>query len=654
MSTSPRLRLVYLEDDESAFDLVRSLLNAEGFDCELVHVDHEEDYRAALHPEAPDAILSDFNLPTIDGMTALEIRHQLCPATPFIFVSGALGEAAAIDLLKAGVTDFVLKDALPRLIPSIRRCLAEAREHRERIRAEASLRESEARFRRLAENAPDVLFRYRLDTDPPCCEFISPAVERITGYRPAEFYADTRLPLQFVHPDDRPIIQSLIERRRIPEGAAELRWIARDGRVIVTDQRFVPVYSRDGQLTAFEGIARDVTAVKQEAERRRSLETQLFQVQKMESIGTLAGGIAHDFNNILTGILGFTELAEMALPESSPAQSSLAEIKRAGLRAKDLVGQILTFSRQREIQQVPLDLSRAAAEAIKFLRASTPATIQIERRLTRGTIRADPTQIHQIILNLCTNAVHAMRERPGILTIGVKPVEVDDALAATMVKFTPGRYLCLSIADTGHGMDESTLARVFDPFFTTKKPGEGTGLGLPVVQGIVQAHGGGISVESKPGVGSTFRVYFPVCSEEAVPAAAAAPVEAGRGEHILVIDDEASLGVFTGVRLEQHNYRVLVYDDPRQALAVLRANPRKFDGIVTDLTMPQLTGSDLIRDLRNQGIHLPAVIVTGNRAALPLDWINATLHLVVVDKPFSGDDIARALKKVLPAKPALP
>ena len=652
MHTSPRLRLVYLEDDESAFDLVRSLLGAEGFECDLIHVDDEASYREALQPDPPDAILSDFNLPTIDGMTALEIRQALCPTAPFIFVSGALGEAAAIDLLKAGVTDFVLKDALPRLVPSIRRSLAEAQANRERIRAEASLRESEARFRRLAENAPDVLFRYRLDSHPARCEFISPAVERITGYRPAEFYADTRLPLRIVHPDDRVVIESLIERRQIPEGAAELRWISRDGRVLVTDQRFVPVYGQEGNLIAFEGIARDVTGVKQEAERRRSLETQLFQVQKMESIGTLAGGIAHDFNNILTGILGFTELAELALPESSPAHSSLVEIKRAGLRAKDLVGQILTFSRQREIKQVPIDLSRATAEAVKFLRASTPTTIQIERRLTRGTIRADPTQIHQIILNLCTNAIHAMRAGPGTLTIGVSPVTVDEALASTMARLLPGPYLCLSVSDTGHGMDETTLARVFDPFFTTKKPGEGTGLGLPVVQGIVQAHGGGISVESKPGVGSTFRVYLPVCVEDEERTAAIIPVEPGNGEHILVIDDEASLGVFTGVRLEQHNYRVLVYDDPRQALAVLRANPRKFDALVTDLTMPQLTGMDLLRQVHAEGIRLPAVIVTGNRAALPTEWLGATEQVQVIDKPFSGDEIARALSSVLATRRA--
>jgi PAS domain S-box-containing protein len=284
----------------------------------LVHVCAEEDYRAALTPVAPDAILSDYNLPMFDGLTALEVRRTLCPDTPFIFVSGALGEAMAIDLLKSGVTDFVFKDALPRLAPTIRRCLAEAKEHQELVQAEVSLRESEARFRRLAENAPDIIFRYRLSETGLNCDYISSAVERISGYRPEDFYTSRRMVIRIAHPDDQSILLEMLATRKIPEEMKEIRWIARDGRTVITEQRFVPVHSETGELIAIEGIARDVTSVKQEAARRHSLEAQLFQAQKMESIGTLAGGIAHDFNNILTGILGFTEIAAHSLKPNDP------------------------------------------------------------------------------------------------------------------------------------------------------------------------------------------------------------------------------------------------------------------------------------------------------------------------------------------------
>ena len=514
--------------------------------------------------------------------------------------------------------------------------------------AEEALRESEARFRRLTENAPDVIFRYRLDTTPGRCEFISAAVERIIGYRPDEFYADSYLPLKIVHPDDRAGLADLIERRVLPPSVAQIRWLARDGRVVVTDQRFVPVLSAQGKLIALEGIARDVTEVMAEAERRRTLELQLIQAQKMESIGSLAGGIAHDFNNILTGILGFTELAQIELGGGTRAKNSLDEVRKAGLRAKDLVAQILTFSRQQEARQTPLDLSRVVAEALKFLRSSTPATIAIERQLYSCTIAGDPTQIHQVVLNLCTNAVHAMRGRSGTLEVGVERVVVDEALAAAVPKIGPGPHARLTVTDTGHGMDEQTLNRIFDPFFTTKPVGEGTGLGLSVVQGIVATHRGGITVESAAGRGTTFRLYFPICNRTEAESASQAPVMRGQGQTILVVDDENSVATFAGVRLQQLNYRPMIFNDPRRALTAVQNAPARFAAIVTDLTMPGMTGLELLHDARRFSANLPAVIITGNRAGLPSNGDLAGCS--VLDKPFSGDDLGRALHALL-AKP---
>jgi CheY-like chemotaxis protein len=315
------------------------------------------------------------------------------------------------------------------------------------------------------------------------------------------------------------------------------------------------------------------------------------------------------------------------------------------------VAQILTFSRQKETSQVTINLARAVGEALKFLRASTPATIKIERRLTPGNVLADPTQIHQVVLNLCTNAIHAMRGGVGTLTVNVAPVVIDEVLAATMPKVVPGDFLCLTVTDSGHGMDEPTLRRVFDPFFTTKQPGEGTGLGLAVVQGIVATHGGGIAVESKAGVGSIFRVYFPASARAEVATIAVPPPKPGRGEHVLVVDDEASVGSFTGVSLEQHNYRVIVFDDPRRALAAVRTNPYSFEALITDHTMPGITGIDLIREVRAAGANIPAVVMTGNSGALSAEKLGALERVVLLEKPFSGEDIARSLRALLDRTP---
>ena len=763
------LRIVHLEDDLGAFELVRAMLQADGIEATIEHVDEPAAYRRALAPQPPDLILSDFNLPGIDGLAALAIKRELCPGIPFIFVSGALGEETAVESLRNGATDFVLKGSLARLASSVRRALTEAREHRERLRAEQSLRASEERFRRLTANAPDAIFRYRLEPDPGY-DYISPAVEQIVGYRPEEFYADPELAGRLVPPGDRDELRAIVRSRVVPLGIREIRWLTRDGRTIVTEQRFVPVRNELGQLVAVEGIARDindrkrseeqihllseaieqspvgvfvadaqnrvvfanarllamsgyahdellnqdpalfvspdnapelcaemrriissghtwqgdfvcrrkngqdytvrasiapifdrdgrvrnylsihedVTAARVEQDRRRQLEAQLFQAQKLETIGTLAGGIAHDFNNILTGILGFTEIAALSIAEDHPAHNDLAEVRKAGMRAKDLVAQILTFSRQKNTQQIPLDLSAAADEALKLVRASTPATIEIERDLAPGRVRADPTAIHQIVLNLCTNAVHAMRGKVGRLTVRITPFVNNEQLADTTPKLKPGNFLCLSIADTGHGMDEATLKRLFEPFFTTKKLGEGTGLGLALVRGIVNAHNGALRVTSRVGVGTTFDILLPVCAETEPQPETTTTITPGNGETVAVIDDEKSVATFVGARLDQLKYRSMVFNDAREALATLRAEPRRFDLVVTDLTMPHLTGHDLIHSLRSAGITTPVVLMSGFcNEGLTEDGIGELGRTILLTKPFNGDDLARAVRQAL-------
>ncbi len=382
-------------------------------------------------------------------------------------------------------------------------------------------------------------------------------------------------------------------------------------------------------------------------ERRRRLEAQLQQSQKLESLGTLAGGIAHDFNNLLTSILGYCELAGISAGDNAGLKADLKEIRTAGLRARDLVAQILTFSRQHNVTLVPIDLSAPVGEALKLVRASTPATIEIVARLTSGTVKADATQIHQVVVNLCSNAAHAMRNRPGRLEISLDRVEVAPSLAGEVPHLQPGPAMRLTIADTGSGMDAALLERIFDPFFTTKPPGEGTGLGLAIVQGIVRGHQGALRVHSVPGSGTTFELYFPVTTASTVVPPPTDAVPHGQGEQILVVDDERSVVGFVEQRLTQLGYRPAIFSDSRSALAAAVAEPRRFHAIVTDLTMPGLTGEELIRQCRAAGADLPAVIITGYGTDTLRSSLNSLPRCKLLPKPFHSDDLVRALASLL-------
>jgi signal transduction histidine kinase/CheY-like chemotaxis protein len=382
-------------------------------------------------------------------------------------------------------------------------------------------------------------------------------------------------------------------------------------------------------------------------ERRRRLEAQLLQAQKLESLGTLAGGIAHDFNNLLTSILGNCELAIMTAGDDPSVGAELRQIMAAGGRARDLVAQILTFSRQRNIALSPINLARPVADAIKLIRASTPATVEISSHLSDGNVQADSTQIHQIVINLCHNAVQAMSGHAGRIEVTLKRIEITETFAAELPGLAPGAAMHLSVSDTGCGMNAGTLERVFDPFFTTKAPGEGTGLGLSIVQGIVHGHKGVVRVSSQPGQGTTFDLYFPVTTDEVVTLPVAGKVPLGRQEKIMVVDDEPSVASYVARQLERLGYSPTVFTDPHAALAEVISAPQRFQAIVTDLTMPKLSGVELVERCRAAGATMPVTIITGYGT----DELQATLQTFtrcnVLSKPFDGDDLARVVHRML-------
>jgi PAS domain S-box-containing protein len=421
----------------------------------------------------------------------------------------------------------------------------------------------------------------------------------------------------------------------------------KDGHLVHVRTTISPMRGPDGKLRYYLVLKEDISASLAEQDRRRRLEAQLFQAQKLESIGTLAGGIAHDFNNILTAILGFCELARLEAAPGEAIQKDLDEIRTAGMRAKELVAQILTFSRQGTAKLVPLDLAQAVTDALRLVRASTPATVEFVTSLEGGTVRADSTQVQQIVLNLCTNSVHAMNGRSGRITLSVKSVRVSEALAAEIPDLTVGEFMLLAVSDNGTGMDQATLDRVFDPFFTTKKQGEGTGLGLAIVQGIVASHRGALRVKSTVGEGTTFEIYFPETRENCITLEPDQPAPRGNGEEILVVDDEPVVADFVASRLKQLGYRPLPFRDPLAALAAVSEAPTRFHAIITDLTMPQLTGADLVRKIRAFGLSMPAVVVTGYSPDATRTELSALSRCVVVQKPFSGDEVALALAQVL-------
>ena len=385
---------------------------------------------------------------------------------------------------------------------------------------------------------------------------------------------------------------------------------------------------------------------------QRLLEQQLMHAQKMETIGTLAGGIAHDFNNILSAIMGYTDLALMRTPENTPLQEDLRQVRKAADRAADLVRQILTFSRRQQTESHPLQVSLVVKEALKLLRASIPTTIDIRQEVTtQATVLADPTQIHQLIMNLCTNAFHAMGDRGGILGVSLTEVALSQSpITANKIALSPGRYVRLMVSDTGNGMDTETMAKIFEPYFTTKEKGKGTGLGLAVVHGIVENHHGGIEVTSEPRQGTTFTVYLPMANQEAAMAAPPAPVPSHRsqaGERVAVVDDESTIRELIGQFLLDAGYRVDIFVNGMDAWQTISRTPKAWDLLITDQTMPGMTGEQLAAMLLAVRPEMPIILCSGNNELLDNDQTRKMGISACLLKPIGRDGLLDLVGKTM-------
>ena len=756
------LKILFAEDNPVDAELVLRQLRRDGFDFEVNRVESEVAFVAGLD-EGVDLILSDYDLGEFNGLRALEIVRASGLTVPFILISGTIGEDIAVEAIKLGASDYLLKDRLVRLGTAVTQAIMEGRLRRERREAESALAMSESRYRLLVEQASDGIFtvshdglysdvnvralemmqyqreeflrlklgdliavedrprleaeisrlrlgetrvsefrmrrkdgtwfdaeisaralpdghllgimrdlserrrseqalrdseeRFRqiaenihevfwmIDPEQHRMLYVSPAYETIWGRSCESLMARPSDWLKAIHPDDRDRVAEAAASRQLSGEYHEIYRVVRpDGSIRWVRDRAFPIHDAEGKVYRVVGTAEDITE-------HRKLEDQFLQAQKMEAIGTLAGGIAHDFNNILAAITGYTELMQMQIKNQPEVKGYLNALLQASSRATSLVRQILAFSRQGEHARTPVDLSRVVAEPLGLLRATIPATIAFDVSLPEGLppVLADETHIHQVVMNLGTNAAHAMKDRPGTLGVKVELREVTANFAKTTSRLRPGPHLVLTVSDTGTGMTPELMERMFEPFFTTKAPGEGTGLGLAVVHGVMQTHEGEVTVKSTPGRGTTFQLYFPV---HAIPVSAqpAEPVGApprGRGERILFVDDEAPIMLVGRLMLEGLGYQVEGGTDALEMLERFKEAPDAFDLVITDLTMPGITGLELSRRLLQIRPDICIILTTGYNASLTLERVRQLGIRELIMKPLSMFSLATALRRAL-------
>ena len=505
-------------------------------------------------------------------------------------------------------------------------------------KAEKSLRESEVKYRSMMESFVDPLYIGSLDLD---IQYLNPAMLKRIGRD-----ATGEKCYKALHGQPKQC-EWCPSEMSVGGGKTEItvRSPLDERHYRITS---MPIENPDG-TTSRMGVFRDVTDYLQAVSDKERAQAQLLQAQKMEAIGTLAGGIAHDFNNVLGIILGNLELAAFDIPEWSPASNSLGKVRKACFRARDMVQQILAFSRQAEKDMKPLRLGHLVLESVKMLRATIPTTIDIreESSTNEDFVLADPTRLNQVLVNLCTNAAHAMREKGGALSISLTNRDVPDETETIPPGLSPGPYVVLTVSDTGHGMSPEIMERIFEPYYTTKEPGEGTGMGMAMVDGIVRDHGGAVLVRSSPGKGSVFEVFLPMYDAEPEPEEEEPqPLPLGT-EKILFIDDEEGLAEIGSKMLEQLHYEVTKQTNCLEALALFQQAPDRFDLVITDMTMPHMTGADLALEFMRLRPDVPIILCTGFSEMISREKAEKMGIRAFVTKPLGLRLLAETVRNIL-------
>ena len=640
---SKPLRALVVEDTDRDFELLMRELRKGGYEVTHQRVQTAAAMRAALaDPNGWDVVLSDYTLPDFDAPRALATLEESGLDIPFIIISGTIGEEIAVSALQAGASDFLAKGKMARLIPAIERELRECHVRAARRRAEAALRESEARYRRIIETTNEGL--WMIDGENRIT-FANRRMGALLGCAPGELLGRTAF--DFVLPESRPALARSLESPRLgqPAGQIEVRLLGEGGAAPWVLLDSTPLLEDDDRDAGILVMVMDIS-------QRRLLEEQLRQAQKIEAIGSLAGGIAHDFNNLLSVILSYTSLVIDGLTPGDPIRADLEEVAKAGDRARELTRQLMAFSRKQLIEPRALDLNPLLLGMERMLHRLLGESFELSLRTEQvlGTVYTDRSQMEQIVMNLVVNARDAM-PNGGRVTIETRNVDLDEGYASAPHEVTPGPYVLLAVTDTGVGMDVATQARIFEPFFTTKEPGKGTGLGLSTVFGIVKQSGGHVWVDSEPGKGTTFKIYLPRTDGPAAPVGPAppAPVTLRGTETVLLVEDEEQVRIAARVILRRQGYDVLEAHNGGEGFLICERHQGKIHLLVTDVVMPHMSGKELAERLAAMRPEMKVLFLSGYTE-------NAIVHhgvlgsgVAFLAKPITPDALARKVRTILDA-----
>jgi two-component system, cell cycle sensor histidine kinase and response regulator CckA len=633
------LRLLHVEHESADLELCHRALQKSGLAFEVETATTPEELAQKLRDHPFDVVLSDYRLPGWTGMEALARIKESGHDLPVILVTGTLGEELAVQCIREGITDYVLKDQLARLPVAIQRAQEEKQSREAERRAVKALRDSEARYRGLVENATYGIYWVTLAGE---LLDANPALVQMLGYSNVEEFLGLRNSSHLFR--DLVARQKLLERY-LAEGHidAVVEWKQKDGKLISV--RLNGRRARDSVKNSdcLEVIVENITE-------RVGLEKQLAQAQKFEAIGQLAGGITHDFNNMIGAIIGWADLGMEETESSSRLHRHFQKMRQQADRAAALTRQLLAFARRKILEPRNIDLNQTSTETLSLLEKVIGSNIAVKRNFSRdlAVVCADPSQVEQILMNLCINARDAM-PNGGSLIIETRNATIDDGYCASHPFAHPGEYAMLAVTDSGTGMDAATLDRIFEPFFTTKGHGKGTGLGLATVYGIVRQHGGFIHVYSEVNVGTTFHVYLPVSAQPVKSAERpvdSKPVQGGK-EVILIAEDHEGLREIARESLSNLGYRIILATDGEQAVTEFLAHRNEIDLLLMDVVLPKLAGPEAYARIRESGADVPVIFATGYSADIALLERARSQSLPMLQKPYSPRDLARKVRDTL-------